>query len=120
MSEKIKYLLISLVIASAFVLGNKAAADEVASEDVTIEEATVVSSSSDNDSVMGNIVSVAVNDDVTVSVGGVTPLTQPTCSGGNTWSVVGLDMSTAPEGNLAIVIDHADLAGNNTQITSVV
>ena len=62
--------MISLVIASAFVLGNKALADEVATEDVTIEEATVVSSSSDNDSVMGNIVSVAVNDDVTVSVGG--------------------------------------------------
>ena len=54
MSEKIKYLLISLVIASAFVLGNKALADEVATEDVTIEEATVVSSSSDNFAILSS------------------------------------------------------------------
>ena len=70
MSEKIKYLFISLVIASVFVLGNKAAAEEVTSEEVTIGEAMAVSSSSDNDGVMGNIVSIDVTDDVTVSVGG--------------------------------------------------
>jgi len=65
-----KYVLATALTFGMIVMASpSAAADEVVSEDVTIEKATVAAPS-DNDGTMGNIVSIAVTDDVTVSVGG--------------------------------------------------
>lgn len=50
-------------------------------------------------------------EDVVVSVGGVSPLVQPICTGG-AWSVTGLDVLAASDGSINILADHIDAAGN--------
>ena len=50
--------------------------------------------------------------EVTVSVDGINPAVQPTCTA-NAWSVSGMDVSAASEGSINILADHTDLAGNN-------
>lgn len=50
---------------------------------------------------------------VVVSVGGETPGVQPTCTGGNTFSV-SLDVSGAADSaSVSVTADHDDVAGNN-------
>ena len=46
-----------------------------------------------------------------VEVGGVTPVTQPTCSAGS-WSVTGLNVSGVADGSVAVTADHSNSAGN--------
>jgi len=49
---------------------------------------------------------------VTVSIGGITPAPQPTCSAG-AWSVSGVNLGSLSEGSITITADHDDTLGNS-------
>ena len=51
-------------------------------------------------------------DDTNGGTAAVTPGTQPTCTGGNTFTV-NLDLSSLDDDNITITANHEDLAGNN-------
>ena len=78
-----------------------------------------VTFSSPSDIGNGNEASYSVNGtcsedgrDVFVSVGGLSPSSNPVCSGG-VWSVTGLDATSLAEGGINLTADHKDVAGNN-------
>lgn len=57
-------------------------------------------------------------EEVTIDVGGVVPLSQPTCSGG-AWSVTGLNVSSLIDGAVTITADHMDGLGMSAPQASV-
>ena len=57
--------------------------------------------------------------EVTISIDGQAPSTQPTCTGGS-WSLGNSNFNTLTDGTIVITVDHNDANGNNTKITASV
>ena len=69
----------------------------------------------DNETAYGTLTGTCSENgrDVVVSVGGISPATQPVC-GSNSWSLSGLDVSAlADNPSILVTADHSDIFGDN-------